>query len=85
MRPIYLMLVASGMAFGMPPLPAWAQKPGPISAATAKATGAQTVAQGYCMSACKARGKTRTRADCAKWCAKGRCYYSSRLEPYCVK
>ena len=68
---------------------AGAQTPGPITAATAKAAGAQDYGRGFCMAECKARGRERkverTSADCAKWCTLGQCYFSQRLEPYCIK
>ena len=80
-------LVAFGLGLGAEL--AIAQTPGPTTRAIAKAAGAQEYARGPCMAECKARGKekrqNRTSDDCAKWCTPGQCYFTQRLEPYCIK
>lgn len=76
-------LVASGIGFQGEV--AMAQSPGPISAGAAKAAGAISVRRATCMATCKARGPTRTEADCAKWCTPGQCYLAKGSEYYCVR
>lgn len=64
---------------------ALAQSTGPISAATAKAEGAKSIAASSCVANCKARGNVQPQSDCsAKWCVPGQCY-RSRYEAYCIK
>ena len=80
-----MVVVSAAIGIGLSGL-AVAQKGGQqISLETAKAAGAQTYPRAACMAECKSRGPSRSDAQCAQWCAPGKCYYSGKMEPYCIR
>ena len=63
---------------------ALSQGTGPISAAKAKAEGAESITRGACVARCTARGIV-TPAQCSNdWCQRGQCYRTN-FEVMCVK